>query len=73
MAKTLDKELEEYKKLIGAKRYIRQYNTLYNQIRQGRTKRYSGKKYENSPDKLQSLKEKYKNDVTKEMIEEMFI
>lgn len=26
--------------------------------------RYSGKKYENSPEKLQAIKEKYKNGVT---------
>lgn len=69
----IDEELYEYRQKIGKENYIRQYNTLYNQIRQGRTKRYSGKKYENTPEKLQSLKEKYKNGVTKEMIEEMFL
>ncbi len=41
--------------------------------RQKRTpnERFSGLKYENSPDKLNAIKEKYKNGVTEEILKEM--
>jgi hypothetical protein len=34
-------------------------------------KRFSGKHYKNSPEKLAAIKEKYKNGVSKSIIEEM--
>lgn len=37
------------------------------------TKRFSGKIYENTPEKLAAIKEKYKNGVTDRILEELFI
>ena len=35
------------------------------------TTRYSGQKYENSKERLQQIKEKYKNGITYQMIKDM--
>ena len=45
-----------------------------NDVRKRNTKsfgRFSGLDYENSPEKIDEIKKKYKNGITKEMIEEM--
>lgn len=54
----------------------REYNTMYHnvwqQIRKGSDKRYSGRKYTNTPERLQAIKDKYANGVTPEILAEMF-
>lgn len=65
-----DDELRAYQQRIGAKEYKRQYQALYSEARPS-NKRYSGKEYKNTPDKLKALKEKYKNGVTDETVREM--
>lgn len=65
-----DKELQEYQDLLGSKEYRRQYANLYNEAKQHPDKRNSGKKYKNSLEKLQGIKEKYKNGVTPEILAE---
>lgn len=64
-----DEELEDYKMRVGQTEFRREYTQLYHQAK--RSKRYSGNNYQNSPDRLQALKEKYKNGVSKEIIVEM--
>lgn len=66
----LDDELKSYRKLIGDKEYNKQYIVLYHQSKY-QEGRFSGKKYENSPEKIKRLKEKYKNGVSKEIINKM--
>lgn len=66
----LDKELEEYKELIGADNYKREYNSLYIFAKNNKG-RYSKKKYKNNKDKLKNIKEKYKNGIDIKHINEM--
>lgn len=53
----------------------RRYKEWYNKNRKSEKTRnrgrFSGKEYENSPEKLQAIKEKYKNGVTIEHIKAM--
>ncbi len=65
-----DPELEEYKKIIGKEEFKKQYKKLYQEGK--RIKRFSGKNYENSPEKLNQIKEKYKNGVTQEILKNIF-
>ena len=51
--------------------YRTMYHYVYNQMRDGRNIRYSGKDYTNTPERLQSIKEKYANGVTTQHIKEM--
>ena len=64
-----DYELRRYQKQIGAEEYRRQYQSLYLQTKY--KKRYSGKVYENSPEKIKAIKEKYKNGITNDILEEI--
>ena len=66
----MDKELEEYKKSVGKDNYQREYNRLYLFAKQSKA-RFSKKEYENNKDKLNSIKEKYKNGVDIKDINEM--
>lgn len=68
----LDKndELLLYRKRVGDAEYRRQYETLYRFARQSK-RRHSGNDYSNSKERLQSLKEKYKNGVSLDTIKEM--
>ena len=66
----MDKELEEYKKSVGKYNYQREYNRLYLFAKQSKS-RFSKKEYENNKDKLNSIKEKYKNGVDIKDINEM--
>ena len=68
--KIKDDELRAYQQRIGAKEYERQYHRLYSEAIQC-NKRYSGKEYTNSSDKLRTLREKYKNGVTDKAVKEM--
>lgn len=65
-----DKELEEYKQKIGEKEYQRQYWNLYQVAYYRPTTRFSHKQYENSEQRLNEIKEKYKNGVPVEVIED---
>ena len=66
----MDKELEEYKKSVGKDNYQREYNRLYLFAKQSKA-RFSKKEYENDKDKLNDIKEKYKNGVNMNHINEM--
>ena len=66
----MDEELEEYKNLIGKDNYKQEYNRLYIFAKQTKT-RYSKMKYENDENKLKEIKEKYKNGVNINDINEM--
>lgn len=72
MNKIKDKELREYQKQIGAEEYGKMYRKLYTKAVQSPDKRFSGKKYVNNKDRLKTIKEKYKNGVTMDILEEMF-
>ena len=67
----MDKELLAYRNIIGEKQFRLEYHRLYSETRNTPDKRYSGKDYKNTSDKLKAIKKKYKNGVTKEHIEEM--
>ena len=66
----MDRELDEYRKLIGKEKYKKQYAFLYHEA-MNKKSRFSKKDYENAPEKLKQIKEKYKNGVSKEIINEM--
>lgn len=66
----MDRELTEYRELIGKEGYRKQYTFLYNEAMTKKS-RFSKKDYENTPEKLKQIKEKYKNGVSKETINEM--
>ena len=68
MSKIKDAELRQYADEIGHQNYRNQYQLLYQRTMQAADKRYSGLHYKNSPEKLKQLKEKYKNGVSKEII-----
>lgn len=63
-----DLELREYQERQGSEQYRLEYAALYLSARHTKNKRYSGKVYQNTPEKLQAIKEKYKNGVTEEML-----
>lgn len=65
-----DEELRGYRELIGNKEFRRQYQRLYQEAVQS-PKRYSGKEYKNSPEKLKAIREKYKKGVTDKTVKEM--
>lgn len=67
----LDKELEDYKQLLGEKEFWKQYYRVCSKtqnIREHNTRYSKGKKVK--PD-LEKIKEKYKNGVTDDIIKEM--
>ena len=68
--KQLDKLLLESN--TSMKEYKAMYHHIYQQMRDGRNIRYSGKEYTNTPERLQAIKDKYANGVTPEILAEMF-
>lgn len=74
MRKIKDDELRTYRERIGFKQYRALYMHEVNKaLRLAKNnKRYSGKKYINSEERLDTIKEKYKNGVTEEILAEMF-
>ena len=62
-----DDELTLYRKSIGDKAYRKQYETLYRFAEQSK-RRYSGREYTNSKERLSEIKDKYKNGVSKSTI-----
>ena len=72
MYKIKDEELQEFQHEIGKKEYKKlqiNYCTKSARIRDYNL-RASRKHYENSEERLKEIKEKYKNGVTQEIIEE---
>ena len=65
-----DPELAAYAKAIGLEVYRKEYERLYNQTRY-HTRTYSGKPGNKSKAELEAIKQKYKNGVTREHINEM--
>ena len=72
MPKIKDEELRAYQKRIGAKQYRDLYLYEANKVRRlTRTDtRNSRTHYVNSEEKLNAIKEKYKNGATKEILNE---
>ena len=72
MRKIEDDELQEYQLKIGQKEY-RKFQMNYCN-RSARIRNYnlraSGKHYDNSEKKLEQIKEKYKNGITMDILEE---
>lgn len=67
-----DEELRVYQEKIGIKRYRDLYLYESNKVRRltNSNVRYSGENYVNSAEKLNAIKEKYNNGVTKEILTE---
>ena len=66
--KMKDKELDEYRKRIGVDEYNRQHWNLYQKSLYRPNTRFSHRQYENSEQRLNEIREKYKNGVPKEVI-----
>ncbi len=71
MARKVDPELCELRALLGAKEYKRTYVNVYQRTRTHGEVRFSGEHYKNSAEKINQLKEKYKNGVPAGTIELM--
>ena len=72
MSKIKDEELRNYQERLGAKEYRALYLYNANKVRRlaRNNIRQSGKHYVNSKEKLNAIKEKYRNGVTQEIMEE---
>jgi hypothetical protein len=72
MRKITDEELRAYQERIGAKQYRALYLYELNKVRRlmRNNIRQSRKDYVNSKEKLNAIKEKYKNGVTQKIMEE---
>ena len=72
MKKIEDEELREYQIQIGSKEYKKFQMNYCNKSKRIRdyNLRASRKHYENSKEKLEQIKEKYKNGVTMDILEE---
>lgn len=72
MKKIEDEELREYQLKISQKEYRKFQMNYCNKSARIRNYnlRASGKHYENSEEKLEQIKEKYKNGVTMDILEE---
>ena len=75
MRKVKDDELMEYQEEIGQVKYRKismYFFNLSKRIRQNNL-RASREHYENGEEKLNEIKEKYKNGVTMDILNEMFV
>lgn len=72
MKKIKDEELREYQRQIGPKEYKKLQMNYCNKSTRIRkyNLRASGKHYENSEEKLEQIKEKYKNGITMNILKE---
>ena len=70
--KISDEELREYQMEIGQKEYRRILSYTCNRSKRilDNDLRASGKHYENTPEKLEAIKEKYRNGVTDDIMKE---
>ena len=71
MPKKLDDELMEYKRKIGKNEFKSLYAKLYQEAKCN--KRFSGEHYINTEDKINAIKDKYKNGVTNKILSELYI
>ena len=71
MPRESDPELIDLRVQLGADEYSRLYRNYYQLARQHGEKRYSGKHYKNTPERISALREKYKNGVSDGTIEIM--
>lgn len=71
MPRTVDPDLLDLRERIGADEYRRTYTNVYQKTRTHGELRFSGKHYKNSAEKIQALREKYKNGVPDGTIEKM--
>ena len=63
--------MQELQDRIGKQAYGRLYSTIYTKTLNHGNARYSGKRYENTKEKLAAIKKKYANGVQFEEIEKM--
>ena len=71
MPRETDPELIDFRVRLGADEYKRLYLNLYQGTREHGEKRYSGKHYKNTPERISALREKYKNGVPQGTVEIM--
>lgn len=71
MPRESDPELIDLRVQLGADEYKRLYTNYYQRTMQHGDKRYSGKHYKNTPERISALREKYKNGVPDGTIEKM--
>jgi len=66
-----DAELQWYRDELGDEEYVRQYNQVRQKTWQHIRKdvRFSGREYTNSLEKLEAIREKYKDGVKQEHVE----
>lgn len=61
----------EYKRKIGEEKFKLLYAKLYQEAKNNR--RFSGEHYTNTEDKINAIKEKYKNGVTDKILSELYM
>ena len=71
MPRESDPELIDLRVRLGADEYTRLYRNYYQLAKQHGEKRFSGKRYKNTPERISALREKYKNGVPDGTIEKM--
>jgi len=71
MPRETDPELIDLRVQLGADEYKQLYCYYYSKTLQHGEKRYSGKHYKNTPERISALREKYKNGVPAGTIEMM--
>lgn len=69
--KHLEGELQEIHDKLGAKAYLKLYAHIYTKTLNSGGKRYSGKRYSNSKEKLEAIRKKYADGVPVGEIEKM--
>lgn len=72
--KKLDNEIEKYKQEIGVDKFREEYAYIYNlsdRIKKNEL-RYSRKRYDNSQQVLELIKDKYKNGITEDILNEFY-
>ena len=71
MPRETDPELIDLRVKLGADEYSRLYRNYYQLALHHGEKRFSGKHYKNTPERISALREKYKNGVPDGTIEKM--
>jgi len=67
----LEPEMQEIQDKIGAEAYSKLYAKIYTKTLNSGGKRYSGKRYSNSKEKLETIRKKYADGVPVGEIEKM--
>ena len=67
----IEPELQELHDKLGSKAYLKLYAHIYTKTLNSGNKRYSGKRYCNTKEKLEAIKMKYANGVPAGEIEKM--